>query len=203
MNEPNSTTGKAADYYRGEENLRDLLVENVVLKKLNALAKERKAATEATFRPGEKVEITNTQGVKLGSVSMSQPNKKAVCHDDAVLLGMAVENGYELEDFLPTEGTPEYVEAVNVLTEAGRADLLRVSVSTGEASELAQKVLEEWQITGKLPNGWEIEDASSPRFTVTAGRTAPAKAALEHVLKEVQGAFGLTLPDTTQKELEG
>lgn len=198
---------KQLEQLRSDENLFGVLVENAVLKRLNGIAKERREATAKAFEPGMKREIVNAQGVKMGSVSMSRPNKRVVPDDQSVLLGAAQDAGCELIERLPDNDTPEAVEIINIITEAGRDDLLTIGISNKEEEELVAKRTEQWGIDGKVPTGWHVEDASNPRFSVTPGRTKPAKAALDHVLSEVQSAFGLNftgeLAADDRKEIEG
>ena len=54
-------------------------------------------------------------------------------------------------------------------------------MSREDEKELAEQVLSQWQITGQLPTGWEIVEASKPRFSVTPGRSKEAKAAIAYL----------------------
>lgn len=187
---------------RDQDTLRQLLMQDYALGQLYGIHKDLKADIASQFTSGEKVEITNEQGVKLGSVSMSQPSKKAVPDDDSVLLGYATSHGYEVEDVLPAYGTPEYNKVIDLIYAAGReGELLGVSVSPSDEKEIAAKVLEGWQFTGELEPGWKIQDASQPRFTLSKGRTAQAKAALEHFTAPVREA--LEIPEFKQIEKGG
>lgn len=192
MSDDHSTTPGNEVNLRGQDTLRQLLMQDYALGQLYAIHKELKADVAAKFESGEKTEIVNDQGVKLGSVSMSQPNKKAVPDDDSVLLGYATAHGYELEDTLPAPGTKEYNAIIDLVYSAGREDeLLGVGVSKDSADAAAKRVLEDWQITGELEPGWTIKDASQPKFTLTKGRTAQAKAALEHFTAPVRDALNI------------
>ena len=82
---------------------------------------------------------------------------------------------------------------------AGREDeLLGASVTPADRKEIEDKVLEDWQFTGELEPGWTITDASQPRFTLSKGRTAQAKKALEHFTAPVRDA--LAIPEFKQIE---
>lgn len=145
---------------------------------------ELKVKVQKDYSPGDSTSIKNPQGVKLGTLSMANPSKKAVCTDPHVLIAMADEKGIELEDTLPTE--PETVHTlIEFLYEQGRTDLLGVpAVDKDDEKKLAESVLKEWQITGKTPAGWEIKDASKPTFSVrkvTGKEAALAQAAVEHI----------------------
>lgn len=162
-----------------------VMLEACVLDQLYAAHKKRKEALSHTFEPGEKHEVTNDQGLRMGSISKSQPNKKAVCVDPAILAGRATEKGMELIDHLPAEGTPEHVEAIDVLTKHASHLLPAPTVSKEDHAELAEEALEKWQITGKAPAGWEIRDASTPKFTVNKPRDKQGKAAIAHLVGQV------------------
>lgn len=183
---------------RGEE-LRMIAVENHVLGILYGRHQERKDRLAKGFVPGEKHDIKNEQGLKLGSATMSAPNKKAVCKDDAILAAMADERGMELADHLPKPGTEAAEQAIEVLMEHAPG-LLVTDVSKKDADEIAAWVLERWQITGKTPTGWEIVDASKPMFRVTKASTKPAKAAMAHLAGEVDNILAIEAPTTQTEE---
>ncbi|OFP17185.1 hypothetical protein HMPREF2998_03060 [Corynebacterium sp. HMSC065A05] len=170
-NTPDTITVK--DYER-------VLLQAAVLKQLYARHAELKDMIQAQLTPGDKRAVKNAQGLTLGSVSMSAPNKKAVCNDPAVLLGMAQDKGLEIIDALPQPADPRYQEIVDFLYET-RPDLLDSGVSRDDEKELAEQVLSQWQITGQLPAGWEVVEASKPRFSVTPGRSKGAKAAIAYL----------------------
>lgn len=199
MSNNESTSREVRSKYRTQDTLRQLLMQDYALGQLYEIHKDFKADVAAEFDAGEKVEITNEQGVKLGSVSMSQPNKKAVPDDNSVLLGYAVTHGYEVEDTLPAYGTPEYNKVIDLIYAAGREEeLLGASVSPADEKEISGKVLDDWQFTGNIEPGWSITDASQPRFTLSKGRTAQAKKALEHFTAPVREA--LEIPEFKQIE---
>lgn len=176
-----------------------IAVEDHVLGILYERHKERKDRLAKDFTPGEKHDIKNEQGLKLGAASMSAPNKKAVCKDAAILTAMADERGMELVDHLPKPGTEEVERAIEVLTEHA-PELLRTDVSKQDSDEIAAQVLERWQVTGVVPMGWEIVDASTPRFSVTRARTAPAKAAMAHLAGQVDHILSIEAPTTQTEE---
>lgn len=197
---------KELERLRGDDNLLGVLIENAVLKRLNCLAKERRELTAKAFEPGMRREVVNGQGVKMGTVGMSRPNQRVVPDDPSVFLGAAIEDNLEVIEALPDNDTPEAVEIIDIITKAGREDLLVLTVSREDRELMIAERTEQWGIDGKVPTGWHVEEASTPRFTVTPGRTKPAKAALDHVLGEVQEAFGINisgqLPEGA-KEIEG
>ena len=168
--------------------------EACVLDQLYSLHKDRKDALARLFRPGEKHDVTNAQGLRMGSMSLSQPNKKAVCTDESILVGTAEAKGMELIDHLPAEGTPEYVEAIEVLREHAEHLLPPPTISRDDAAELASEALEQWQITGRAPLGWEITDASKPRFTVSKPRDAAGRAAMRHLIGQVHNILEIEQP---------
>lgn len=199
MSTNESSSREVRNQYRTQDTLRQLLMQDYALGQLYEIHKDLKADIAREFTAGEKIEITNEQGVKLGSVSMSQPNKKAVPDDDSVLLGYATTHGYEVEDTLPAYGTPEYNKVIDLIYAAGREDeLLVASVSPADEKEIAGKVLSDWQFTGDIEPGWSITDASQPRFTLSKGRTAQAKKALEYFTAPVREA--LEIPEFKQIE---
>lgn len=174
-----------------------VLLESVVIDTLYARHKERKNALAEQFEAGEKHDVKNAQGLKLGTVSKSSPNKKAVPTDESILIGAAAERGMELIDHLPREGTEEYVKAIDVLAEHAPELLPTPTVSKADVEEIAKGVLEQWQITGVEPIGWEIRDASAPRFSVTKPRgngAKTAKAAIAHIVGEVENILALEAP---------
>lgn len=174
-----------------------VLVESAVLDRLYAKHKERKEALAAAFNPGEKFDVTNDQGLKLGTISMSQPNKKAVPVDISVIAVQALERGYELTDRLPEPGSPNYDKAIQVLSEHAPELLPPPVVPTSAINAIAQEMLEQWQITGQPPIGWEIRDASRPTFRVakTRGREGKiAQKAIDHLVNQIDGILAIEGP---------
>lgn len=168
-----------------------LIKQKYVLDMLYGIHKDEVNALANQYEAGDKADIKNENGVKIGTVSMSNPNKKAVPDDASVLLGYATGHGYEVEDMLPADGTPEAHEIIDLVYTAGREDLLTASVTAQVEKEICQEVLKNWEFTGgkELPLGWEIKDASNPRFTVTKGRSAQAKAAFEAEMEPIKDAL--------------
>ena len=171
---------------RSPEVIQRLVIEAALLKKMNAMHKDLKAEVQSALSPGESIKAKNAQALEIGSVSLSSPNNKAVCTDEAVLLAQAQDKGLELVDRLPANDTPEAVAIIDYLMEHAPHLLPDPTVSPSDVDALATEVLEGWQATGKKPAGWEIKPASEPRMTVTAGRSRVAKAAIDHLLGEVQ-----------------
>lgn len=175
----NTATGKEVNSFTAEDYQRYLL-QKVVLDELFKIHKDYGRQIEKSFEPGDKRSIKNAQGVALGSLSKSMPSKKAVCADASILAAMAEEKGMELIDTLPSDPN-RLQDAVNYLFEHA-PELLDIHVSKEDEKELAAAVLEQWQITGELPTGWDVVDASAPSFRVSKGRSDAAKAATEHLL---------------------
>lgn len=168
-----------------------VLLQAVVLRKLNGIHKEFKDSITRDMEPGDRRTVKNAQGLELGSVSKSAPGMKAVCTDGAVLLAMADEQGREIVDGLPSPSDPRHEEIIRLLMELGRTDLLESAVVKEDADEIAAKVLEDWQISGQLPTGWEIKEASSPRVAINSKRSNAARAAIDHLVKEAGTVLAL------------
>lgn len=64
-------------------------------------------------------------------------------------------------------------------------------MTPADEGEIRNRVLEDWQFTGGLEPGWTITDAAQPRFTLSKGRTAQAKKALEHFTAPVREALSI------------
>ena len=175
-----------------------VVLQSAVLGKLYEMHKEEKRELEKQLAPGDKRTVTNNQGVKLGTASMSQPSKKAVCTDHSVLLAMADDHGLEIIDSLPAPTDPRYQEIIDLLFEV-RPDLLDSSISRDDEKHLADHVLKEWQIKGDLAPGWEIKDSSAPRMTIRKGTDKVAKAAIEHMSSSASNSLSeiTKLPEIT------
>lgn len=169
-----------------------VLLQAVVLRKLNGIHKEFKDSITRDMEPGDKRTVKNAQGLELGSVSKSAPGMKAVCTDSAVLLAMAEEQGREIVDGLPSPSDPRHEEIIRLLMELGRTDLLESAVVKEDADEIAAKVLEDWQITGDLPAGWEIREASTSRMSITPKRTKAARAAIDRLVQSTGAILEIT-----------
>lgn len=185
---------------RDQDTLRQLLMQDYALGQLYGIHKDLKADIAAQFDPGESVKIKNPQGFDLGSVNMSSPSKKAVPDDDSILLGYAVEHGYDVEDVLPARGTEEYNQVIDLIYAAGREDeLLRPAVTKEHEKEIVEKITADYGINeDSLPIGWTVKDASQPRFSLRKGTSPQAKAALEHFTAPVREA--LEIPEFKQIE---
>lgn len=200
MSNPNTNHPATQGQLTKNERAARLIRQKFVLDMLYAIHKDETAALAAEYEAGDKAEIKNDMGVKIGTVSMSNPNKKAVPDDDSVLLGYAVEHGHEVEDMLPADGTPEAHEIIGLVYTAGREDLLTPSVTAEVEKEICQEVLKNWEFTGgkELPLGWEIKDASTPKFSVRKGASAQAKAAFEAEMEPIRAA----LAESAFREIE-
>lgn len=200
MSNPNTNHPATQGQLTKNERAARLIRQKFVLDMLYAIHKDETAALAAEYEAGDKAEIKNGNGVKIGTVSMSNPNKKAVPDDDSVLLGYAVEHGHEVEDMLPADGTPEAHEIIGLVYTAGREDLLTPSVTAEVEKEICQEVLKNWEFTGgkELPLGWEIKDASTPKFSVRKGASAQAKAAFEAEMEPIRAA----LAESAFREIE-
>lgn len=200
MSNPNTNHPTTQGQLTKNERAARLIRQKFVLDMLYAIHKDETAALAAEYEAGDKAEIKNDMGVKIGTVSMSNPNKKAVPDDDSVLLGYAVEHGHEVEDMLPADGTPEAHEIIGLVYAACRDDLLTPSVTAEVEKEICQEVLKNWEFTGgkELPLGWEIKDASTPKFSVRKGASAQAKAAFEAEMEPIRAA----LAESAFREIE-
>ena len=165
-----------------------VVLQSAVLGKLYEKHKEEKRELEKQLAPGDKRTVTNDQGVKLGTPSMSQPNKKAVCTDPAVLLGMAEDYGLEITDSLPDKEDPRSQKIIDLLFEDHK-ELFDSDISKEDKKFLSGKILEEWQITGRLPVGWEIRDASTSRMSINKATDNVAKAAIEHMITRASNSL--------------
>ncbi|MCZ9306984.1 hypothetical protein L8V01_05755 [Corynebacterium sp. c8Ua_181] len=165
-----------------------VVLQSAVLGKLYKMHKEEKRELEKQLAPGDKRTVTNDQGVKLGTASMSQPNKKAVCTDPAVLLGMAEDYGLEITDSLPDKEDPRSQKIIDLLFEDHK-ELFDSDISKEDKKFLSGKILEEWQITGRLPVGWEIRDASTSRMSINKATDNVAKAAIEHMITRASNSL--------------
>ncbi|MDK8241664.1 hypothetical protein [Corynebacterium coyleae] len=191
MDTNNPTAPATLGQLTKNEHAARLIKQKYVLDLLYAINKDETAALASQYEPGEKADIKNDNGVKIGTVSMSNPNKKAVPDDDSILLGYAVEHGYEVLEMLPANDTKAASEIVKLVEEAGREDLLVPMVSKDDEDAIKAEVLKNWEFTGgsELPLGWEIKNASNPRFTVAKGRSAQAKAAFERETAPIREAM--------------
>ena len=169
-----------------------VLLQAVVLRKLNGIHKEFKDSITRDMEPGDKRTVKNAQGLELGSVSKSAPGMKAVCTDSAVLLAMAEEQGREIVDGLPAPSDPRHGEIISLLMELGRTDLLESAVVKEDADAIAERVLEDWQITGDLPAGWEIREASTSRMSIIPKRTKAARAAIDRLVQSTGAILEIT-----------
>lgn len=165
-----------------------VVLQSAVLGKLYEMHKEEKRELEKQLAPGDKRTVTNNQGVKLGTASMSQPNKKAVCTDPAVLLGMAEDYGLEIIDSLPDKEDPRSQKIIDLLFDDHK-ELFDSDISKDDKKFLSDKILEEWQITGRLPVGWEIRDASAPRMSINKATDNIAKAAIDHMITRASNSL--------------
>lgn len=178
---PNHRNTNAPAGLKTAEAWQRVLLQSVVLKRLNAIHRDYKAAVVEGLQPGDKKAIKNEQGVTYGTISVTAPGKKAVCTDPAVLLALADERGEEIIDALPAPGSEKAQAAIDFLFEHA-PHLLDSGVSPEVEKQLAEEVLETWQIDGTVPAGWEIRDASRPTTRITAGRSTAAKAIIDRML---------------------
>lgn len=199
MSTNDSSSRDVRSQYRTQDTLRQLLMQDYALGQLYAIHKDLKADISREFEAGESKQISNEQGVKLGSVSMSQPKKTVVPDDDSVLLGYAAAHGYEIEDRLPAYGTPEYNKVIDLIYAAGREDeLLGASISPDDEDKILKKLTAGYRETGEVEPGWTVIDASKPRFTLRKGDTPEAKRALDHFTAPLREA--LAIPEFKQIE---
>lgn len=188
VNNPNHSLPTKQGQLSKNEHAARLIKQKYILELLTDIHKDETAMLARKYDAGDKAEIKNDNGVKIGTVSMSNPTKKAVEDDEAVLLGYAMEHGYDVEDALPANGTREALQIIDLVYAAGKEDLLIPSVSEEHAATIRDQVLRDWEFTGgkDLPLGWNIKDASSPRFSVRKGSSAQAKAAFEREMEPIR-----------------
>lgn len=161
-----------------------LILQAVILPRLKDMYNQLKAELTRGMEPGDRRAIKNKQGVVYGSVSATNPSKKAVCTDSAVLLAMAEERGEEIIDALPAPGSEKAQQAIDFLFEFAPY-LLDSGVAPEVEKKISEDVLERWQIEGEVPAGWEIKDASRSTIRITAGRSAAAKTIINRMLDSV------------------
>lgn len=191
MSDKAYTAEDRAKDLRSEGSLKRLLIEAAVLKKMQDAHKLYKSDVQKTLSTGESIKVKNDQGLELGSVSMTSPSMKAVCSDKSILLATADERGMELVDSLPAPGSDKYQQVVDYLYE-NAPELLETNVTRDDADQLGKEVLENWQITGELPAGWKTVEASTASIRVTPGRSAPAKAAIDHLVGKMNDILPAT-----------
>lgn len=154
-----------------------LIVERLILDQLTTLNKDFRAQVEKTLEPGDSRKIRTTKGVEVGTIGRSSVTYKAVPEDMAVVLADAADRGIELIDTLPPEDDPRYQTIIAILFEHA-PELLDTSIPPESREELADEVLEEWEITDHVREGWKIVK-TAPRFSVRPKRSQRALLALE------------------------
>ena len=176
MNNTNDSTQSGEMVLTTEAGIR-LIVERLILDQLTTLNKDFRAQVENTLEPGDSRKIRTTKGVEVGTIGRSSITYKAVPEDMAVVLADAADRGIELIDTLPTEDDPRYQTIIAILLEQA-PELLDTSIPPESRGELADEVLEEWEITDHVREGWKIVE-TAPRFSVKPKRNARALMALE------------------------
>lgn len=170
------------------EHLEQVAMEVAVSKRLYSYAQDRKDEIGKLLENGETRRITNGHGAHVSTFSRSNPQPRFVIDDMNAVLPVAMDAGYELVDLLPEEGTPEYWEAVDVLAKHDPG-LLRTELPEVEEEELRARVKAEWQVTGKVPVGWRVEEA---RPGVTSVRVSPVgREIVDRALGDMKGVLAL------------
>lgn len=154
-----------------------LIVERLILDQLTTLNKDFRAQVEQTLEPGDSRKIRTTKGVEVGTIGRSSVTYKAIPEDMAVVLADAADRGIELIDALPPEDDPRYQKIIAILFEHA-PELLDTTIPPESREELADEVLEEWEITDHVRDGWKIVK-TAPRFSVRPKRSQRALMALE------------------------
>ncbi|WP_293955051.1 hypothetical protein [uncultured Corynebacterium sp.] len=176
------------------ENLEVAMLQDAVVKELTKIAKDSKSDIHSVLADGEKQLVRNERGVELGSIYRTSPKPTARVVDLAAVAAQADEAGEELEYRLPAPGTAEYQQAVELVL-VHNEDLLVLDLTPEAVKNLSEKVLAEWQVTGKVPVGWEIVEGKS-------GYTAirPNAVGKEIVQRLMSGQQDL-LAEVTRKEI--
>ena len=176
------------------ENLEIAMLQDAVVKELTKIAKDSKNDIHSVLADGEKQLVRNERGVELGSIYRTSPQPPARVVDLAAVAAQADEAGEELEYKLPAPGTAEYQQVVELVL-VHNEDLLVLDLTPEAVKNLSEKVLAEWQVTGKVPVGWEIVEGKS-------GYTAirPNAVGKEIVQRLMAGQQDL-LAEVTRKEI--
>ena len=170
------------------EHLEQVSMEVAVSKALYAYAKDRQGEIDSLLENGETRKILNERGAHVSTIGKSNPQPRFVIEDMAAVLPAAMAAGAEIIDCLPVEGTEAAQEAVEVLRE--HADhLLRPVLPEVEEESLRDDVKAEWEITGKVPAGWAVQEARPGVTSVRVSKTG--KAIVDRALGDMKGLLEL------------
>lgn len=170
------------------EHLEQVSMEVAVAKALYAYAKDRQAEIDSLLENGESRKVLNERGAHVSTISKSNPQPRFVIEDMAAVLPAALDAGHEVVDCLPLEGTSEYMEAVEVLAEYA-PHLLRPVLPEHEEESLRDDVKAEWEVTGKVPAGWAVQEARPGVTSVRVSKTG--KAIVDRALGDMKGLLEL------------
>lgn len=170
------------------EHLEQVSMEVAVSKALYAYAKGRQSEIDGLLENGESRKVLNDRGVHVSTIGKSNPQPRFVIEDMAAVLPAAMDAGAEIIDCLPVEGTEAAQEAVEVLAEHA-PHLLRPVLPEVEEERLRDDVKAEWEITGKVPAGWAVQEARPGVTSVRVSKTG--KAIVDRALGNMKGLLEL------------
>jgi len=176
------------------ENLETVLLQQAVVKELKKIADDGKQALHAVLADGEKRVVLNERGAELGSIYRTSSKPAAKIVDINVVAAQADEQGEEIIYRLPALGTPEYERVVDLVL-SHDPDLAVVEIAPDGVKAMSEKVLADWEVTGNVPDGWEIVDGK-------AGYTATRLSAVgKRVVAHLMEGNAKLLEEATLKEL--
>lgn len=170
------------------EHLEQVSMEVAVSKALYAYAKDRQSEVDGLLENGESRKILNARGAHVSTISKSNPQPRFIIEDMAAVLPTALDAGREVVDLLPIEGTEDAQEAVGVLREHA-PHLLRPVLPEVEEESMRDDVKAEWEITGKVPAGWAVQEARPGVTSVRVSKTG--KAIVDRALGDMKGVLEL------------
>ena len=170
------------------EHLEQVSMEVAVSKALYAYAKDRQSEVDGLLENGESRKILNARGAHVSTISKSNPQPRFIIEDMAAVLPAALDAGREVVDLLPIEGTEDAQEAVEVLREHA-PHLLRPVLPEVEEESMRDDVKAEWEITGKVPVGWAVQEARPGVTSVRVSKTG--KAIVDRALGDMKGLLEL------------
>lgn len=170
------------------EHLEQVSMEVAVSKALYAYAKDRQSEVDGLLENGESRKILNARGAHVSTISKSNPQPRFIIEDMAAVLPAALDAGREVVDLLPIEGTEDAQEAVEVLREHA-PHLLRPVLPEVEEESMRDDVKAEWEITGKVPAGWAVQEARPGVTSVRVSKTG--KTIVDRALGDMKGLLEL------------
>lgn len=182
------TRAERKDRLLSREHLEQVSMEVAVSKALYAYAKDRQSEIDGLLENGESRKVLNERGAHVSTIAKSNPQPRFVIEDMAAVLPAALDAGHEVVDCLPLEGTGEYMEAVDVLAQHA-PHLLRPVLPEHEEESLRDDVKAEWEVTGKVPAGWAVQEARPGVTSVRVSKTG--KAIVDRALGDMKGLLEL------------